>query len=137
MKRLFVVILLSCLPLSGMAEIAIVTHADSSISRLSENDARQLFRGQVRAIDGERIQILDLPQSDELRQSFYQKLLGRTPEQMRAHWTRMVFTGQGQLPREAANQREMRLMVSGAPGHIGYLPMSEVDGSMKVLYVIQ
>jgi hypothetical protein len=32
------------------------------------------------------------------RDEFYSKVAARTPELMKAHWTKMMFTGRGQPP---------------------------------------
>ena len=135
LKRVFLSLVL-LLPLIATAEVVVVVGADSRITNLSEAELRQLFTGQLRAVEGERVQVLDLPQSDSARDDFYQKLLGRGPNQMRSYWARMIFTGQGQPPREVSSVQEMRLLVGSSGNQIGYLPSSEVDDSVRVLFTL-
>lgn len=86
------------LPLLAQADLVVVTGSNSSITSLTENEVRQLFSGQLKTVAGQRVQPLDLPNSGQHREEFYRKLMGRTPEQMRAYWTRLIFTGQGKPP---------------------------------------
>lgn len=133
LKRILLLVFLS-LPLAAQAELVVVAGAGSQLGELSENEVRQLFTGQTRAIKGERIQTLDLPVNEAARIEFYQKLLNRSPDQMRSYWARMIFTGQGQPPREVSGQREMKLLVGSSANQVGYLPADEVDDSLRVLF---
>jgi hypothetical protein len=135
--RNWIISLLLILPLAAQAELVVVTSHQSSITTLSENEVRQLFSGQLRAIAGQRVQPLDLPGSDRHREDFYRKLMGRSPDQMRAYWTRLIFTGQGHPPREVASTQELTTLVSGSREFIGYLPASAVTENVRVLYRIQ
>ncbi|MFN3714385.1 MAG: hypothetical protein ACK4SX_12070 [Alcanivoracaceae bacterium] len=136
MKRWMILILL-CLPMLSQAEIVVVTGSQSKLSSLTENEVRQLFSGQLRTLSGQRVQPLDLPNVNRHREEFYRKLLGRSPDQMRAYWTRLIFTGQGQPPREISGAQELSTLVGSSPEYIGYLPASEVSDKVRVLYRLQ
>ena len=133
MKRIIAALLFT-LPMLACAELAVVTSDRASLNSLTENEVKQLFSGQLRQIGGNRIQPLDLPSSSKLREEFYRKLLGRSPEQMRAYWTRLIFTGQGQPPREVSGAQEMGTLLNSSLEFIGYLPVEELTGNTKVLY---
>ena len=45
------------------------------------------------------------------------------PSQIRAYWSRLVFTGRAQPPREAADADEVRRLLQSTPGAIAYLPL--------------
>ena len=136
LKRISLLLIL-LLPLPAMAELVIVTGNQSLISSLTDNEVRQLFSGQLRSLMGRRVQPLDLSSRDSAREQFYQKVMGRTPDQMRAYWTRLIFTGQGQPPREVSNIREMETLLMSSAEYIGYLPESSLTGNMRVLYRIR
>ena len=137
MKKTIVSLLLLLCPLLGNAELVVVTGKNSAVNSLSENEVRQLFSGQLRSLGGQRVQPLDMPNSSKEREAFYQKLLGRTPEQMRAYWTRLIFTGQGQPPREVSSAQELSTLVGSSGDFIGYLPAEAAGENVKVLYRIQ
>ena len=133
LKRLIAALLFT-LPMLASAELVVVTSNNATLNSLSENEAKQLFSGQLRQLGGNRVQPLDLPSSNKAREEFYRKLLGRSPEQMRAYWTRLIFTGQGQPPREVSGAQEMTTLLNSSAEFIGYLPAAELTGTMKVLY---
>lgn len=133
MMKQIIAALLFTLPLLGHAELVVVTSNQSTITELTKSEVRQIFSGQSRQIGGNRVQPLDLPSSSNFRETFYRELMGRSPEQMRAYWTRLIFTGQGQPPREVSGAQEMSALLNSSAEFIGYLPASEVGSNMKVL----
>src|SRR5690606_5895049 len=119
---------------SVRAELVVVTGKHSSLSALSEQEVRQLFSGHLRQLRGLRLQPLDLPIGDQHRNHFYQQLMGRSPEQMRAYRTRVLFAGQGHPPREVSSPAELSSLLDTSGEYIGYLPASELRDSQKVLF---
>src|ERR1700734_3844467 len=55
---------------------------------------------------------MDLPESSPLRQAFYKKAPDRDPPQIKAVWSRLVFTGQGQPPKELADAAAVKKAVA-------------------------
>ena len=132
--RKLLVLLLCGLPLLASAEIAVVTSPDTGVSSLSEREVRQLFNGETRELGGQRVTLLDLPEGDATRDTFYRELMGRTTDQMQSHWARQVFTGGARPPREVASISEMKSRAA-SPGALGYLPADEVDeDELRVLF---
>jgi hypothetical protein len=134
MKRVLTTLLLTLLPTLAIADLVVVTAKQSTIEALTETEVRQLFSGQLRSINGQRLQPLDLPSRDRNREEFYRKLMGRSPDQMRAYWTRLIFTGQGQPPREVAGTGELNTLISSSTDYVGYLPAAELNPGLKVLF---
>lgn len=132
MKSLLVM-LLCAISLSVQAEIVVVSGKNLNITSLSESEVRQLFSGQLKTMQGITVQALDLPGNTSHRDDFYRQLMGRSPEQMRAYWTRLIFTGQGKPPREVTSVQELLTLV-GSGNYIGYLPADAVTGQVQVLY---
>ena len=134
MFRKIIAMLLLSLPLMAAAELVVVTSPDSAVSSLSETEVRQYFLGENRSLDGQRVQLLDLPAGHPAREAFYRELTGRSLDQMRSHWARQVFTGGGQPPREASSIHDMKTRAA-TRGSLGYLPADEVDETeLKVLF---
>lgn len=140
MKRLLALLL--SLPLALMTQgalaerIAIIAGEQAPIANLTLSEAQQLFSGQLRSVDGHAVEALDMPGNDSLRNAFYQQLLGRNADQMRAHWARLIFTGKARPPREVAHADEMRTLVTRNSNMIGYLPADKVPADAKVLLII-
>jgi hypothetical protein len=135
MKKSFILLLLF-LPLLAKAELVVIAGSGAEFSSLSESEVRQLFSGQLKTVAGKRVQPLDLPVSSKDRESFYTKLMGRSPEQMRAYWTRLIFTGQGKPPREVSSAQELTTLVNSGD-YIGYLQADAVPDNVQVLYRIK
>jgi hypothetical protein len=132
--KLWFMLMLFCWPILSLAELVVVTGQQSRVTTLTENEVRQLFSGQLRMISGQRVQPLDLPNNNKHRDEFYRKLMARTPDQMKAYWTRLIFSGRGQPPREVSGSQELRTLVTSAPEYIGYLPATDVNDQLRVLY---
>ncbi|EKF75747.1 hypothetical protein A11A3_02722 [Alcanivorax hongdengensis A-11-3] len=121
-------------PVLVLAEPVVVVAADSPLTALSQSDVRQLFNGHTRRLQGQVLSPLDLPASSATRRAFYLALMGKTPEQMKSYWARMIFTGRGMPPRQVSGDREMQLLVSSNRNFIGYLDDSRVTAKLKVVF---
>lgn len=67
------------------------------------------------------------------RDAFYASFAGKSPAQLKAHWSKIIFTGRGQPPREVANSVEVRKFIVDNPNAIGYIEQDMVDGSVRAL----
>jgi hypothetical protein len=54
---------------------------------------------------------------------------------MKAYWTKMVFTGRGQPPRELPNSAAVRKIVADNPAMIAYIDRAALDASVKAIQV--
>jgi hypothetical protein len=80
---------------------------------------------------------LDLPQSSQLRDAFYRSVTGRDASQVKAVWSRLIFTGQGQPPRELPDAAAVKKAVAADSKLVGYIDKSDVDASVKVVLSLQ
>ena len=76
---------------------------------------------------------LDLPESNGLREQFYKKLTDRDAAQVKALWSRIIFTGQGQPPKEMPDAAAVKKAVAADPRMVGYIDKSDADASVKVV----
>ena len=135
-KKFLIVILLCVTSFTVQAEIVVVSSRGLNSATLSDNAVRQLFSGQLKVIKGITLQALDLPAGNTYRDDFYRQLMGRSPEQMRAYWTRLIFTGQGKPPREVTSAQEL-ITLLGSGNYIGYLPVDALTSQLQVLYRLE
>jgi len=80
---------------------------------------------------------LDLPEGDATRDAFYRKGTEREPSQVKALWARVVFSGKGQAPLILPDAGSIKKAVNSDAKAVGYIPKSEVDGSVKVLMTLE
>ena len=76
---------------------------------------------------------LDLPESNELRDTFYQKATDRGAAQVKAVWSRIIFTGQGQPPKELPDAAAVKKAVAADPKMVGYIDKSDLDATVRVV----
>jgi hypothetical protein len=72
-----------------------------------------------------------------VRQEFYAKATGKTPQLLKAYWSKMIFTGRGEPPRELADSAAIKRMVAENPHCIGYVDKSAADSSVKVVLTVK
>jgi ABC-type phosphate transport system substrate-binding protein len=130
-------ILVACLALSGLAsqaQVAVVVGAKSAAASMTAAQAADLFLGKSDQLAGVGVALLlDHPEGDALRDQFYTKVTGKSAAQVKAAWSRLVFSGKATPPKEVANSAEVKKLVATNANAVGYIEKSAVDGSVKVL----
>lgn len=116
------------------ADVVAVVSSTSPVIVLSRNEVADLFLGKAsRFPGGEQAVPIDQVEGSAARDEFYVKFTGKTAAQMKAHWSKIIFTGRGQPPRELPNGVAVKKEVIQNPRAIGYIDRSLVDGSVRVL----
>jgi hypothetical protein len=124
---------------SALAQaLAVVTSAHGAIEQLDRGLAEQLFLGRRTTLaDGRSVQLIDLPAGTD-RDRFYISLTRKNPSQIRAYWSRLVFTGRAQPPREAGSTAEAIKWVSENTSAVTYIPTSETPNpSLRILFTLE
>ncbi len=114
--------------------VVLVSARTGGIAELDRETAAQLYLGRRTSLpDGRGARLLDLPAGPE-RDLFYQRLTGKNPSQIRAYWSRMVFTGRAHPPHEVNDQEDALRRVLADPSTLAYLPAASVtDQPLHVL----
>lgn len=116
------------------ADLVAVVSSKSSVTALSANQVADIFLGKTnRFPDGSQAVPIDQVEGSAARDEFYLKFAGKSPVQMKAHWSKIIFTGRGQPPREVSNSAEVKKLIVANPNLIGYIEQNLVDGRVKVL----
>jgi hypothetical protein len=63
---------------------------------------------------------------------FYKKATGRDTAQIKAIWSRILFTGRGAPPKQLPDSAAVKKAVAANPKAVGYIEKSAVDASVKV-----
>jgi ABC-type phosphate transport system substrate-binding protein len=115
------------------AVVAVVS-AKNPIGSLSKPQIADIFMGKAnRFPDGNPAVPIDQAEGSAARDGFYLGVAGKSPAQVKAHWSKIIFTGRGQPPKELADGNAVKKYLAAHPNAIGYLEQSQVDGSVKVL----
>jgi ABC-type phosphate transport system substrate-binding protein len=118
------------------AQVSIIV-AKGSVHKASREEAKDIFAGaNVTWASGTRVQVVD--QSDtETGKAFYDTFVGKSANQVRLQWTKLVLSGQAVAPKKVAGDEAVRKAVAEDPNAIGYIQSSALDGSVKELFRIQ
>jgi hypothetical protein len=64
---------------------------------------------------------------------FYKKATGRDIAQVKAIWSKILFTGRGLPPKQLPDSAAVKKVVATNPNAVGYIEKSEADASVKVV----
>lgn len=78
----------------------------------------------------------DQPEGSAVRADFYAKATGRDGPQVKATWSRLVFTGKAQLPKELPDAAAVKKAVAADPKAIGYIEKSALDSTVKAVLTL-
>lgn len=131
LKKLILIPVLT-LSFVAFANVAVIVHP-SNAATLSQDDINKIFTGRAKNFtDGKAAEPVNLAEAVAVRADFDQKALGRSSSQVKAYWSKLVFTGKGTPPKELASEQEVLDAVAKNPAAIGYVSAGAVTGSVKV-----
>lgn len=117
-------------------EIVIVVSADSPVKELSRLQLADIYLGRTsRFPDDQPAVPIDQEPESPARERFYETFLGRSQAEIKAHWSKIIFTGRGRPPRDAPTGADVKRVVAGDPKAIGYIERRLVDESVRVVRV--
>jgi ABC-type phosphate transport system substrate-binding protein len=123
-------------PIASADTLVVVVSAASPISEISRLHLADLYMGRTtRFPNGERAVPIDQRAGSADRAAFSATYLGRSEAQMKAHWSRIIFTGRGRPPAEASSGEAVRDIVAGDRNAIGYIEARLVDSRLRVVRV--
>lgn len=113
--------------LHASAEIVVIVSAKNPATRMFSEQAAQFFLGKSTLFTP-----VDLAEG-RIRNEFYQKVADKDAAQVKALWSKLIFTGKAQAPKEYKNSVDVRKAVADDPKAIGYVERSAVDDSVKII----
>ncbi len=133
LKTKLCVAMLSLVTLFAQAEIAIVVHP-SNAAAVDNAALSRIFLGKLKTFSGGG-QALPINQSESnpATEEFNSKVLKKSGSQLKAYWSKLVFTGKGTPPKAVASDAEVINLVSSNPNLIGYVDAGAVTGAVKVV----
>ena len=131
MKKLLIISSLIFSQLA-FAEVAVIVHPSNN-NQLDEATVSKIFLGREKSFaDGQSVVPLALADSAPASAAFNDAVLKKSSSQLKAYWSKLVFTGKGTPPKEIGSEEEMLKLVATNPSVIGYVDASKVDASVKV-----
>ena len=138
MKLRMLFVLLGILGLGGgarlEAQVVVIVSAKASFFKVPPPLVSQIFMGQATTFHtGTQAVPIDQPEASAARKEFYQHYLGKDLAQVKAIWSRLVFSGKAALPQVLPSGKEVVDLVAQNPKYIGYVNNSEVNSSVKIV----
>jgi ABC-type phosphate transport system substrate-binding protein len=135
MKNLILIALLIGLfmPLHTQAEVVVIVNLSNS-DALDTAQIKKIFLGKLKRFpSGAQTVPITQKSSSDSRTEFDKKLLKKSASQLKAYWSKLLFTGKGQPPKEVLNDKEMIELVATNPNMIGYIDATMVNDTVKVI----
>jgi ABC-type phosphate transport system substrate-binding protein len=137
--RLFKYILASTLALglstiSATADVVVVVSSKSQVVTLSKSQVTDIFLGKsARFPDGSPAIPIDQVEGAAVRDEFYSIFATKSAAQIKAHWSKIIFTGRGQPPKAVFDSDATKKLLAQNPNAVGYIERNLVDSTVKIL----
>ena len=120
---------------AAFAQVAVVVNPKSPMASMTADQVSGIFLGKSNTLpSGGTAMPTDLPDSAATRELFYTKVTGKSTAQVKAAWSRLVFSGKATPPKELGSSADVKKFVAANPDAIGYIEKSAVDSSVKVVF---
>jgi ABC-type phosphate transport system substrate-binding protein len=120
----------------SQADVVVVVSIKSTATILSSNQVADIFLGKTGSLaNGQPMVPIDQPEGSSAREEFYSRFSGKSAAQLKAYWSKIIFTGRGRPPQEVASSAEVKKKIIENSNSIGYIEQNLVDGSVRVLRV--
>lgn len=129
---LSIVTLLSLPAMPTHAEVAVIIHP-SNTAAVSDTDIKNFYLGRQKTFSsGDTAVLLSLSEGEASRSEFNNKVLSKTDAQLKAFWSKVLFTGKGTPPKDVS-QAELLKLVASNPNMIGFVDAAAVTADVKVV----
>ncbi len=125
-----------CVSIIQAEELAVVTSAQLNLPKLDAPTIERLFLLKTNHLGTIRIKVVEL-KHETIKSHFYAQISGKSLTQLRAYWTKLIFTGKAQPPKQLEDIDALRAMLKTGQNIVTYLPLEQVDASMQVLYTLK
>lgn len=135
MKKLKLCLLLCLLSISNitMAKVVVIVNVTNTAT-LSDNDLSSLFLGKSKSFpNNNKAQAINLNYGNETRKAFEKSILKKTSSQVKAYWSKLLFSGKGKPLKELSSDAEVIAFVADNPNAIAYIDASNINSSVKVV----
>jgi len=111
------------------AELVVI--ANPAVGPLTKDQVADLYLGKNQTFTP-----IDQAEGSAAFADFYKKASGRDVAQVKATWSRIVFSGKGQAPKQVPDSAAMKKAVASDPKAVGYIEKGAVDSTVKVVLTL-
>jgi hypothetical protein len=118
-------------------DVVLVANKGVQISEISNADLRAIFMGtRTRFADGSHAVPVTL-KGGPAHEVFLKNHVGEGPEEFRSQWRKVVFTGQGAMPKAFDSESALIEYVAATPGAVGYVSRISSQTRVKLLATVK
>jgi ABC-type phosphate transport system substrate-binding protein len=119
-------------------EVVVIVSNKNPTTILRTEQVADIFLGQSGNFpEGTEAVPIDQAVGSATRDEFYSKVAGKSSPLMKAYWSKLIFTGRGQPPKEVSDNAAMKKLVAENPHLIGYIDKSAFDTSVKAVMTVR
>lgn len=131
MKKLLTLAVLSLFCSQALA-LSVIVHPSNAAS-LDQRAISKIFLGKLKEFpNGNKAVPISLSEGNKTQQAFVENVLKKSPNQLTAYWSKLLFTGKGQPPKQVGGDAEMIALIAANPNMIGFIEGAG-DSSVKVI----
>ena len=130
-SALSALILALCTVVADVRAEEIVVIVNLAAAPISKEQIADLYLGRSDAFTP-----IDQAVGSGIYVEFYKKVTGRDSAQVKAIWSRILFTGRGVPPKQLPDSAAVKKAVAANPKAVGYIEKSAVDASIKVALAV-
>ncbi|HYM74679.1 MAG TPA: TonB family protein [Candidatus Dormibacteraeota bacterium] len=119
------------------AEVKIISNQSVTADTISAGELKSVFLLQKRALQDGSIVAPVVQKSGATQELFLKEYLDRNPEEVRAYYYGLVYTGKGLMPKELHSDAEVVAYVARTRGAIGYVSSAASSEGVKILAVVR
>ena len=120
------------------AEGVVIVNAELNVDTLSKSQVADIFLDKINVFPTkEETDRVALPRSEPAYKLFSRQVLGRTLNQQRSSWSRLIFTGMGEPPAELSSAENIKDYVADNENAISFIDaadLSDEDEGIKVVF---
>lgn len=119
------------------AELAVIAHPSNPEAALTQDQIKVIYLGKKKKFPaGGAVEPVDQTEASPARTAFYAKVIGKDESQLKAYWSKLIFSGKGTPPMAVGADAEVKDWVAKHPNGLGYIDAGKLDDSVKVLMLI-
>lgn len=120
---------------TSQAGLIVVVHKSNPVDALSSREVLDIYMGRFNSYpDGNSVDTTDHPQDSQIREDFYDRLVGKSIPQVNAYWARLLFTGKAEPPLTQSSALDVVQYVQGNTNAIAYLYDTTLSDNLKVVF---
>jgi ABC-type phosphate transport system substrate-binding protein len=114
------------------ADVVVIVSAQSAVANITAKEISRVYLGEHNTLTP-----VDLANPSHARHEFYAKVIGKNEAQVKARWSKLVFTGKGAAPKEFPSGADVVKAVAADPYAIGYVDSSFVNITVKIILTVK